>query len=366
MAYLTSFLFKESEASSHQRKALISVVGREYCFESTKELPISKLDEAVKAAELLDDVAPFEGRRFFLVDKTNTDRSRITFFVVKEEGMQQIEKKAWFVLPEPLLVKLWMDAQAKNDNALLKSQYDDRVFSAYRSDSEFRSMVSLNSASQNTWLASQFTASASSETTLDEVQYKKLLLDSFKYIPGYVLPNLFNKKRAKQTFSGVPWLRGATVFTILFALYIGFSSLFLLLRTSQIEQELTAQRGLLNDVFAMQTAIEQESAQLESLSKDPKIKTITSDVWPVLFELLRHKDVDFLSIRFESGEFILRAKSNKATDVIERLSLITDIVGTEMTSPVVKSRGKEVFTFKFKLNVEKSDSQEVAHVNSEQ
>lgn len=360
IGYFTQFLYSKNTETRHDGKKLICIVGREYCYESTKELPIAKLDEAIKAAQLLDDIAPFSGRRYFLVDKTQSDRSRITFFVINQKFLEQIERRAWMIIPESLLTKQWLDSHKKEGGSFLTAKQQGRSLLAYRTESEFRSQLATDEDTENDFFSKQFSGIAKNNIELSEDKTEAMLLESIAGLPTFVLKQSFNSARLKRLFSGVPWLNGALLFSGMFALYLAMSSLYLYVKSERVASQLAEQRTQLNEVFALQSKYDNLASQLVGLENNAELDSITSSVWSVIFELLNHKDLDILSFQYEAGMFSLRTKSIKATDVIERVSKMSTITDVELTSPVVKSGNRELLSFKFRLVSNEAQEQQIS------
>lgn len=345
--YIDKFVaFGKSLGPTPLFNRFICIVGREHCYECVRELPIGRVDEAISAAKLMEDIAPFDGVKFILAERLSAESTLIYFFVIRQPIYQLMTADAWFIIPETMLIKAWMDKHKPQNGISLKVEMANRELLVYKSVKEFRSSVFQQASSGKTNAVS--ISAEGEETVIDSPGYQKILISGLSNLPLFAYKQIFNSIRAKSLCKGIPWLNGGLTFGTLLVAYLSLSSLYVYIKGDYLNTQLTEQRQNLDLVFSLQNKLEQKLNTLQQLSKNDKLQAITSNVWPVVVDLINN-DVELLSLRYETGEFIARAKANKSTQIMEALSKIKEIGPAEMVSPVAKSRGEEIVTVKFVL-----------------
>lgn len=353
---------KERSHGSEVSKKLVAVLDRDDIYESEKTLPIAKLEEAEKACRLIDDVAPFPGPRFYICESLNNENTRVSFFVVREEAYQRIQSSAWFVFPMPMLLKLSLDKQYKGQTVKLTVEGEQQPYTVFRSDNAFYSYKAGQAGGMLLHLDD--TAADIAVTSISPEQLENLCLRGLALLKPYHFRQVFNFNRLRDVLGDIPWKVTAGALATVATLYLGLSSLWLHWQSTNVEKQLADQRDALSEVFEIQRELEAEKSAIQALADISGNENVASHVWPAMFSLIG-QEVDLLSLRYEDGEFVLRAKSQRATDIIEKLTSMPSIEDTAMDSPVVKSRGKEIISIRFKLSQESQMQESDAYAPSE-
>lgn len=351
---------KAKEDIENPSKSLACIVGRESCFETSRDFPIPNVKDALKAASLMRDVAPFDGVTYCLAEQINAERSRVYFFTIKEQEYRRLEDTTWFIFPEPLL--LYLMANSKGEQ--VSGEIERRIVKASITANGFISSVEKQSGLS--WMQ----ATASDDNSLSDTQfsgdkYLSELVLSLKGASPEVIKQGFNSSRLNQVFSGFPWKMSGAISAGLIVLYLAISSAYLSLSLSIVEEDIATQREELSEVFEMQSNLQREFEILTELSSKPQLQNLVSDAFPVLLGIAKDQKVELQSLTFENDRYIVRAKADKATDIIETLANDRRVDSPEMTSGITKSRGKEIVTIAFRLKKHVVDEESSQGENEE-
>ena len=326
----------------------VIIVNRQYCYEISKELPIAKIDEAVKAAANIDNIAPFDGVTFFVVEKSASEKCRVTFFVIQKKVYEHYSQFGWFIIPESMLLKLALDKNQKAGMSQLNGTWGNRQIIAEGSETGFKSYVVEKGQLAPLYFSQR--EELEQHIELQESDYQRFLLKGLGSMKGYMVKQALNVQRAKSINKQIPWLQGALTVFSLGLLYLVATSSYILLKTSSVESQLAEQREEINQVFSLKQQIDEERAQLEQIMVSEQSYALTAPVWKVFFDLLEKENINILSVKIESGDIVIRTKSRQATDVLEQLSEMERVLSPQITSPIVKSGRDEIITVKFRVS----------------
>ena len=223
----------EDSAKAEKSGKPIVIISRQFCFEVSREIPIAKVDEAIKAAENMDNVAPFEGKTYFVVEKSTHEKCRVTFFAIQQSVFEKYANTAWIVLPETLLVKLAM-GQSRGKGALyLEAQRNERKLVVHNSESEFRSFLIKEGQSVPAYFP-QVVAEVD-QKTLSQRNYEEYLLKTLLKVKGYIFKQAFQTHRLAQLNKNIPWVQGGATLACVGVLYLLGTSAYIHLKTANIE-----------------------------------------------------------------------------------------------------------------------------------
>lgn len=327
--------------------APLVVVSREYCFETEKEFPIAEPSECVKAASMMTGLSPLSGPSFYLVDKVSVDKCRVFIFTIDEDVYQKVSKTGWLILPESLLVKCWLDRYYRNETVHLTYALEGREYHALAQHGRLRTWHNLGGRESALALAMAPETSEAKTVELSEAELHNAFKQSLRCIPGRVFLQGFNSERLKVGLAKVNWRAAGAAIASIVTLYLLLTSAFLYMYNSATHNQLTEQREELNEVFRIQRNLEFQQSAIETLTSKAESSPPVSGAWKVVLELLRPKDVELLTFRFENNKFTIRARAEKATVIVERLTGLDETDNVEIASPVVNSRGREIVTVTF-------------------
>jgi hypothetical protein len=326
----------------------VVIIGREHCFECIKEIPVNKIEEAKKAAVLMDDIAPFDGVRFFNIQIITNEKARIHYFVIKNEVFKKFSHKAFIIVPESMLIHAYMKRKNLINTKLIVNYYE-RNFIAYHNVDGYKAIVSQDKATEGMNQIIKHThVLFEDELSLDNSQYSNLLMHELFKLPPFSLKQIINTQPVIEFSSSIPYKKISLLCVAFFSIYMATTSVWLYLYEQELSNQISEQREQLNDVFSLQSSFEAESEKYNLLATNTAFSKVTSTIWLTLFGLI-DSGGEILTVRYENDSFTIRVKSDKSTDVIEFLSKQADITQPTMVSPVVKSRGKEIVTLNFSL-----------------
>lgn len=318
----------------------ILIVGKEYCFESTREIPIGSIKEAINAARLVPNDAPFAGKTYFEVNRIDENRSVVTFCTIRQSVYDDVINQCWMIIPEPLLLKNQLSDELLNHSSIF-SVSDTRKLEVKQIGHQFQCKVLTAQDIDSTLPLDTDKAQAHRD-------YIRCITRAVSELPTYMYWQLFNVDRIKSYVKSVNWKFISGVGLITCSVYMLAVSLWLTWHEAQLNDNIKQQSSELDAVFALQNKLRQTEKNLSFWRNESKLETISSPVWQVFVDMIKN-DIELMSFRIEGQAVTLRGKTNKATDAITFLSKLETISTPESTAPVVSSRGKEVFSVKFRL-----------------
>jgi len=298
----------------------------------------------------MTDVAPFHGQTYFYAEPQEAGKTRVYFFTIKQSVYDLFSSQSLVIIPETLLALRYL--QKKKESASVEAQrHNTRILSSIQKDKFVSLMLKPNNEHINQ-VVQHSLVNFSEREVLDEPHYLSVLSKQLFGLPLYVYLQSFNTASVKKRVSELPLkVLGLTSAAIVSGYFI-FVSAWLYLQNNAVEENLALQQKALNDVFTLQASIDKEKELLSQLADNKKASIVTTHVWPVLLELIR-TNAEILSINYFDNQYTVRVKSIRSTDVVQFLSDNKETSSPEVTSAVVKSRGKEIITVKFSM-VEKN------------
>ena len=333
------------------------IVGREHCYESFRDLPIAKTEEAIAAAKHLDNVSPFDGVSYFIVESLAEDKTRIHICTIKQEIFELFSASALVIVPESILLLGLLQNSEKGKYGLkYQSQYRG-VAAAYKHQ-RFTSIVKEESAEHFDIPQQMIDIEFDSNkiVVLTESNYYKKLTKQLMKLPGYVIKTAINFPLFKLKINKLPLKNSIFTALSVFLIYMLTASAWLLYKTDNAKSDLFSQKQSLNQVFSLQATMLETSEANQALANNLKVTEITAPVWIVLLNLVSI-DAELLSVSYFDSVYTVRVKSKKSTDVIEFLSKQKTISAPKLVSPAVKSRGKEIIKLTFKYIGEESSNE---------
>ena len=324
----------------------VVVIGREHCYECRRDLPIGKIDEARKAAMMMDDLSPFPGVNFFLLESLGSDKTRVHFYIIKQDTYQQLAGRSWFLVPESMLLHLALQQETAASSAQVT--LGSRKLFSYHSKDGFKSALVKSSTSELNFIAQHSSGAVEQAIEYNEASYPRLLLQSLRHLPGYTYAQVFNKNRLVVFAKKLPLKAMALAGAGVFIAYLALSSLWLYSQQSYLAAQIEQQRANLDEVFSLQSALNKLVNRHEELASNRKLPVVTSSVWEILTQVIE-QDAELLSVNYFNNEYTVRIKAQKSTPIVQYLSENNAITTPKMVAPVVKSRGKEILSVKFSL-----------------
>ena len=335
-----------SSSSKIETNPAIVIVGREHCFECTKDIPIGKFDEAIQAASFVDNIAPFSGVNYFVAESISSEKTRIHYFMIKQSIYDEFSRSSLVIVPESLLVYLYLKKDKVPGIAKLKRN-KGYLFATLNNDG-FKSFISESGELEINQLLQYSIATNEVSVNVSHNDFLNNQLKAFFGLPRYCYKQVFNFFPIRKYLYLLPAKLMSVTISCIILLYFCISSSWLYFQGSNLDSELSEQRELLNDVFALQASLDEERAFQAGIANNTKLSTITSDVWLVILPLISTNS-EVLSITYTSDEYTIRVKSPRSSEVIQFLSDNKNITTPKIVSPAIKSRGKEIISVKFSI-----------------
>jgi len=294
----------------------------------------------------MSDIAPFNGKQYFLLEIIDTDKIRINFCVIRDDVYQLMAEQSWLVFPESLAI---LNGYAKvADQPVVKVALAERTLYCYSSPSGFQSVIPNSSASTLTQIAQYHSGAMVEPVLLSTTEYAQLLVRSLLSLPSYSYLQAFNNQRLKSIWQKLPVKLMALSGSIVLVSYLALTSLWLSYSESSLTKQIKHQKKELDQVFGLQRELENAQQKQQKLTSITPLSSIISPAWVIALQLIENK-ATLLSLIYDNNAFTLRIKAKKSTDIMQTLSTNKLIVAPQMISPVVKSGNQEIVTVQFTL-----------------
>ncbi|REL30229.1 hypothetical protein [Thalassotalea euphylliae] len=327
-------------------KALLTIVGKEYTFETYRDLPIPSRKEALLAAKHMKNIAPFAGRTFLTASNVGEGKTRVHFFVIKEDVAQSICEHSFTIVPESLLLFLALS----KDSAItgIRGALGGRITYAELTKDGFKCDVTAINTDDSVAISYPPTSIEASIKQLTQQEYFKLLFSQLASLPSSVYKQIFNGVLFASLWSPSFVKLSSIALSVSLISYMTLASGYLVYKESSLEARVNEQQNSLNELFEQQRKLESLSAQLTSIDNNPLFSHLSAPLWLLTTQLVE-KGADILLISSSESETTIRMKAKKSTDVIHFLANSPLLTNPEVTSPAVKTGGKELFAVKFQL-----------------
>lgn len=312
-------------------KARIVILAAPYYREQSLSFPVVDQKELKKMLRL-----QHKEDQFSLVQKQDDNHSMINRWTIEKKFSD-----AWLIIPE---------------SVLLTKRLADGEFCVVNTENKFRRIYArVDNVIHSTQLQGVFTSEERFAMSIG--------------INNYTLKKINKIQVAEQFVHGIKGLNIREILTFLsvkrkahwhqyltslifpaagfFALYLALSSIWLLVKGehvkwqfSQLEQDLG---GLLDTQDSLANDLETVRGLLDIVKQQPSYVGLLVSLVPV-FESTR-----LSNIRYENGRYLLRGETEKASELLERITAQPNVENAKFDLPVTQSGAKERFTISLKL-----------------
>lgn len=326
-------------------KTLLTIVGKEYTFETHKDLPIASRKEALLAAKHMKDVAPFVGQTYTVATSLEDGKTRVYFFTVKQSFIENQCRDSLFIIPESYLLFAGL-SKGTVPNSIeglfqqrsIKAALSKDGFSCMHSDTLGNREYGFDLADQNNLKSKTFEGS----------DYIKQLFRNITLLPSTAYNQALNFTLLKSFWSPHSAKVASIVAATFFTLYMSLASGYLIFKENSLSARLAEQQSSINELFEQQGQLEEMNAQLKALAENPLFEELSAPLWLLITELADN-GADVSLVSSTGRDVTLRMKAAKSTDIMHFLAGSSALERPEIVSPAVKSGGKELFTVKFTL-----------------
>ena len=334
------------------RKRVV-IVGREYYFESFHDYPIGDARDLRRVIENEVWSFPHPGIRFTRIERLSERAHRVTNWVVKEEVLEKLAFRPWFLVPETACISALQGSEPRSYCRLDKTVYvvntsGGVVSGVYRSEAS-------PSASEDR-ARDRFKASIAS-VGVSEVNWSYIDEDAS---PSLIYRGLFELFKTSATrfflplkFSNsitYPWLRALKLSVVLITSYLLISSVYLWGSVEWVNFRL---HGLAIEAEkSVTTRKETEQQQLVFES----IKNVVGDMRPLwvawdVFIDLQVAGVTVMAVNSSDSEITYYAIAEKASDVLSLLMRDSRITYAEYSEPIRQQSDGQHFAVKVALSI---------------
>jgi len=324
------------------------IVGREHYFETSKEYPIANKRDVKQALAFEDNKAPFQGVTLHYIERISEQAHKVTFWVLKPKLLDSFSRLPWLVLPESYLLAKSLEP---NINLAVIEGLNKTLFISKTGQGVLSGIKSSQTPNiENFAFSSGSPINTESEQfyTSSRAHFVSLLHKGIKALTLAELPGL-SVKRKQFNWRSYPWKQAAITSSIIVALYLVFSSGWLLIKQYQQEKQLSEQTAEVNQALALQKQL-QKQGELQKTLIEPLAEQVPYwNVWPVLLETIS-VGAKIKALHYKNDKITIHGTANKtvkATDILAALSQNPYVQSPSFSKPMRKYRGKEQFSIAF-------------------
>jgi len=322
-------VLKPVEQAEYRR--LITIVSRKHYQESSEVIPVIGRAEINKALALKKDSGSLA---FYQIRQTDNHNSYVNYWKYTKADL-----KGTILLPETLL----LGSKDLNKNVIHVKQHNKSIYVTEFNKQIFSAQKSLILSSSKQFLMS-IGAPPKSELVV-ETEYPTVLASGLR------------KSFFSAVFTFMPSISFTRIFEVLkpsfllisgaLSLYLLISSGYLLVKSQLLERDIESLSSTANTAIANRNSFEQKNKQLAVFNERLAAINSVSKFWLAIeatFSLARYSN-----IRFIDGRFVLRGKTEKATQIIDMLTTSSYVKDVKFDNPVRKQRNEESFVISFIL-----------------
>jgi hypothetical protein len=327
----------------------IQIIGREHYYESVVEYPIGTLSDVKKALKIEPWSFPYDGIRFVQIDRVSPQSHRVTNWVIKREVLERQKSRPMIMMPETACLQAPAAsgpmAVSRLGKTVLVINTDNGLLSGIEPQTEDDSAVRF-------WRARLLSLSGlAQESKVELVSEEKV---GTQLIQGLwrvlkLSPTTFLLPLETSFRGNYPWSKVVRMTLLAAALYLPFSSLYILMSDAWVDYKLLGARSesmvsleLRKDIKSMQAEVNDVAAVF---SRVPPLWV----TWDVVMDLL-DKDVTIRRIDSIDGLVTIMATAPRATDILSYLSNDLRVAEVKYTQPVRQSGQLQSFAIAMRFN----------------
>ena len=134
---------------------------------------------------------------------------------------------------------------------------------------------------------------------------------------------------------------------IVFTAYLAFSSLYLGIQNFNINAELAEYREKVSTVLSLEDKVSKNELRYQKIQTTFADHQLISPMWFALDTALQAGQVK--NIREAQGRIVIRGSTNKATDLLEKISKLPMVHNAKFDYPTRKNRGSEQYVIGYQL-----------------
>jgi hypothetical protein len=227
--------------------------------------------------------------------------------------------------------------QANSQQDLYVSQHQGAIYSSQQSPI-------INSAQR--FILSAGLSPQCQSVSLTPVKAIQRFTSGILKMPLTLWTNLLNKNSTKQNLPAL--FANLTIpFVSVFAAYLMISSAYLVIKDKSLQNQLHQQGEQIDLALKQQQQLDNNAARFTLISDFINKQDISSPFWLALAEVL--PEVTLSNIRKVGNRYVIRGTTESATNTLEKISQLPNVIEAKFDTPSRKSRSKERFTIGFSL-----------------
>jgi hypothetical protein len=311
---------------------IVTIFSRNQYSENLKSVPIEDKKQALQFLKLEQSSDINSTSRITITEDGNTYYNTWKF--------EDVGFNASFFIPETVILAIRNDKHdvittVKSEPKLYTSSSRLGINSSYetifiKNETNFKAAIGLGTVNS---------------TALESEYIHTHLVKSMFKLPLATWGLFFQRKSINEL--KLPIIDSLKIISYLFCAYLLTSSLLLVGQSFYLERALSKQTSAVSEALTLQQALDSKVRKYEAFSNIEAQFRSHSDFLLILSELF--SNVEFTNLRFQNERYVLRGKTNKATDILQKLIKTGVIDDAKFDFPTRKSRDKEVFVISFKI-----------------
>ena len=327
--------------TNRQTEPKILIISRQYYNEKVNDYPIENRKELSKLLKLENPA----NESCHYIWRHDNGQSRVNIW--------QFSKKtpaAFIQLPESLLLAIASQAGTSSDKHVLTVDNSFKgTADLYVSQQQGAIYSSLKSSMINSvqrFIISAGLSQASQQSSINHAQSATRLALGLQKIPLALWSAFINTSKLT---SNNPLLikKIAMPFIGVISSYLIVSSGYLVLKNHNLQAQLQQQRVQINQALNKQQQLDNNLLRYKQLKSFFEQQDLSSPFWLVLANVL--PEVKLSNIRKIGNRYVIKGSSERATAILEKISLLDNVVEAKFDRPSTKMRSKERFTIGFTL-----------------
>lgn len=316
----------------------ILIVSRQFYSEKVKGYPIENKKELNKFLQL-----EYAGPEYsYYVWGTTEGNSQVNIWTFTKNL-----PAAFILLPESLLYALSVTKKQTNATSqVIKVTTEQELYVCRHHGAVYSSLKSSMINSVQRFAISAGLPLNNQEHDIMPVQRIGLFAKALQKVP-LALWSKFIRNTSQGANKLLLIKKAALPFFAVFSTYILLSSLYLVIKTNNLQATLTSQSAQINVALNQQQELDNNISRYNALKDFVSQQHIVSPIWLVVAELA--PTVKLSSMSFNKGRYIIKGTSDKATATLELISNMSNVVEATFDRPSSKYRGKDRFTIGFGL-----------------
>ena len=308
------------------------VAGREHYFESVKDYPIGHLNDVRKVLKNEPWRFPFRGLRFNKIQRVGEQVHRVTSWVIKPDLIDSLANRPLWVIPESVLLASYADETPVFLNCLGETVFvaetADGIVPRLGQEAAFLHRIGMSAS-----------VAADGLTQLKGTQGVDAQL---RGLAGALVtaPLRFWAGFDAHRLRGHSWRPAAVLCAVIFALYMGLTSAYLVSANYWLDYRLRADTSAAEISILARRDIAMYHSRVETMRSVISPWPPIWAAWDVLLDM-KINGINFRAVNIsgESATYYITAK--RATDVLDWLSRDPRIASAEFALPVRKARNGE-------------------------